>query len=67
MHRAKLDNNELLMTFCKTLEKSVIDTVEKGVMTKDLAFCIYGHKIEEHTHYVQTELFMDRIDEDFQV
>lgn len=36
-------------------------------MTKDLAICVYGNKVEEHTHYVQTELFMDRIDEKFQI
>jgi isocitrate dehydrogenase len=35
-------------------------------MTKDLAICVYGNKVEEHTHFVQTELFMDRIDEKFQ-
>jgi isocitrate dehydrogenase len=25
----------------KTLEKSVIETVEQGFMTKDLAICVY--------------------------
>jgi isocitrate dehydrogenase len=65
-HRAKLDNNEQLTKFSALLEQSVIETVEKGVMTKDLAICVYGSKVEEHTHYVQTELFMNRIDEAFQ-
>ena len=65
-HRAKLDGNADLEKFTKTLERAIIDTVEGGIMTKDLAICVYGNKVEEHTHYVQTELFMDRIDENFQ-
>ena len=35
-HRAKLDNNEELAKFAKTLEKVCVDTVESGYMTKDL-------------------------------
>lgn len=66
MHRAKLDNNELLLKFCQTLEKAIIDTVEKGHMTKDLAICVHGNKVVEGTHFVQTEAFMDKIDQDFQ-
>jgi isocitrate dehydrogenase len=65
-HRAKLDGNADLTKFSLTLEKAIVDTVESGIMTKDLAICVYGNKVEEHTHYVQTELFMDRIDENFQ-
>jgi isocitrate dehydrogenase len=66
IHRAKLDNNELLDKFSHTLEKSVIDTIEKGHMTKDLAICVHGNKVQENTHYLRTEAFMDKIDEDFQ-
>lgn len=40
LHRAKLDNNEELRKFAETLESSVIQTVEKGLMTKDLAICV---------------------------
>lgn len=65
-HRAKLDNNELLQNFSTTLEKSVIDTIERGHMTKDLAICVHGNKVKEGTHYLATEAFMDKIDEDFQ-
>ena len=39
-HRAKLDNNKLLSTFAQTLEKIVVDTVETGCMTKDLALLV---------------------------
>src|SRR6202521_1315988 len=39
-HRAKLDNNEELAKFAKTLEKVCVDTVESGYMTKDLALLV---------------------------
>ncbi|KAA2316924.1 NADP-dependent isocitrate dehydrogenase [Pseudooceanicola sediminis] len=39
-HRAKLDDNAALMTFATTLEKVVVDTVEGGFMTKDLALLV---------------------------
>lgn len=42
LHRAKLDNNKELENFCHTLEKSVVETVEQGIMTKDLAICVHG-------------------------
>jgi isocitrate dehydrogenase len=41
-HRAKLDGNTELAKFSDALEKACISTVEKGVMTKDLALCIHG-------------------------
>lgn len=44
MHRAKLDNNGELHRFCEVLERSVIQAVEQGCMTKDLAMCISGGK-----------------------
>ncbi|SEP59691.1 NADP-dependent isocitrate dehydrogenase [Thalassovita taeanensis] len=39
-HRAKLDDNAALMRFADTLEKTVVDTVEAGSMTKDLALLV---------------------------
>ena len=42
--RAKLDQNQLLLRFVQTLEKSCIDTVNAGQMTKDLAGTIHGIK-----------------------
>ena len=39
-HRAKLDNNAELAKFSTTLEKTVVDTVEAGFMTKDLSLLI---------------------------
>ena len=42
LHRAKLDANKELENFALTLERSVIETVENGFMTKDLAICVYN-------------------------
>src|SRR4029078_11593836 len=39
-HRAKLDNNADLAKFASTLEKVVVDTVEAGDMTKDIAILV---------------------------
>lgn len=60
-HRAKLDNNQALDKFAKTLEKVCIETVESGKMTKDLAVCIYGDKVSPE-QYMYTEDFLDAID-----
>ena len=38
--RGKFDDNERLMNFSKTLEKTCIETIESGKMTKDLAILI---------------------------
>ncbi len=42
LHRAKLDNNADLKHFCESLEAAVIETVENGFMTKDLALTVAG-------------------------
>lgn len=63
MHRAKLDKNGALQDFCETLEKAVIETVEKGFMTKDLALCISEGKEVPRTKYCSTEEFMKRCEE----
>jgi isocitrate dehydrogenase len=42
MHRAKLDNNKELDKFCHLLEKVIVDTVENGHMTKDLALIVHN-------------------------
>ena len=41
MHRAKLDKNKELDRFCHILEQTIIDTVESGFMTKDLALIVH--------------------------
>ena len=60
-HRAKLDNNEALKTFAKTLEDVCIQTVESGKMTKDLALLI-----APDAPYLNTQAFLAAIDENLQ-
>ena len=56
-HRGKLDGNEDLKKFAKTLEKICIETVENGFMTKDLAILI-----GPSTKYLNTNQFLNEID-----
>ena len=56
-HRGKLDGNEDLKKFIKTLEKVCIETVESGFMTKDLAILI-----GPSTKYLTTNQFLNKID-----
>merc|ERR1712037_947038 len=62
VHRGRLDNNQDLIKFAQTVERVVIDTVEEGHMTKDLAICIHGMQLPEGS-YLNTEPFMDKIAE----
>jgi isocitrate dehydrogenase len=61
-HRGKLDNNSELIQFCQTLEKVCIQTVESGMMTKDLAACIHGEKVTADK-YMNTVPFLEAIDQ----
>ena len=56
-HRAKLDENEDLKKFVKNLEKTCIETVESGSMTKDLAILVGSS-----TNFLTTNQFLDVID-----
>jgi isocitrate dehydrogenase len=60
--RGKLDGNQPLIDFANSLESVCIETVESGKMTKDLAVCIHGNKVDHGTHYLYTEEFLDAID-----
>ncbi|MCE1168661.1 MAG: NADP-dependent isocitrate dehydrogenase [Sphingobacteriia bacterium] len=59
-HRAKLDENLQLKTFCDTLEVVCVETVQAGIMTKDLALLIHNDKLDS-SHYLNTEQFLDAI------
>jgi isocitrate dehydrogenase len=59
--RGKLDGNDALINFAKTLETVCVDVVEAGKMTKDLAVCIHGSETND-SHYLTTEDFLDAID-----
>ena len=61
--RGKLDGNQPLIDFANDLETVCIETVESGKMTKDLAVCIHGNKVNHGEHYQYTEEFLDAIDE----
>lgn len=61
--RGQLDNNQALINFANQLEAVCIETVESGKMTKDLAVCIHGNKVNHGDHYLYTEEFLDAIDE----
>merc|ERR1719473_1927151 len=61
MHRAKLDENENLLNFCKTLENVCIKSIENGQMTKDLALCIHGKNLKRE-HYIETVQYMETLD-----
>jgi isocitrate dehydrogenase len=57
-HRAKLDGNAALDQFADTLEKVVVDTVESGSMTKDLALLV-----GDQQGWLTTEGFLDKVAE----
>src|ERR1051326_5408085 len=60
--RGKLDTNQPLIDFSNKLEEVCVETVESGKMTKDLAICIHGNKVNHGEHYLYTEEFLDAID-----
>jgi isocitrate dehydrogenase len=55
-HRGKLDGNNDLIKFSKTLESVCIETVESGSMTKDLAILI-----DKSAKYLTTNEFLEQI------
>ena len=60
--RGKLDGNKELINWCHALEQVCVETVESGKMTKDLAVCIHGNKVEHGKHYLYTEEFLEALD-----
>ncbi len=61
-HRAKLDKNNELAEFSGILESTVIDTVQEGFMTKDLALLVGPEQ-----KWLTTTQFLDKVDQHFQV
>ncbi|MEP1612616.1 MAG: NADP-dependent isocitrate dehydrogenase [Roseobacter sp.] len=57
-HRAKLDDNQPLMNFAQTLERVVVETVESGFMTKDLALLVGPDQ-----RWLTTLGFLEKLDE----
>jgi isocitrate dehydrogenase len=56
-HRAKMDNNEDLRVFARTLEDVCVSTVEGGQMTKDLASLV-----GDEQPWLTTEAFLQALD-----
>lgn len=59
-HRGKLDNQPELIKFAEDLEAVCIETVESGIMTKDLAISIHGDKAGRET-YQESKQFLQTI------
>ena len=57
-HRAKLDDNADLEHWAETLEKTCVDTIQAGAMTKDLALLV-----GDHQGWLTTEGFLDKVAE----
>ena len=55
-HRGKLDNNQKLTDYAHLLEKVVVDTVEAGQMTKDLALLV-----GDQQKWLTTEGYLDAV------
>ena len=64
--RGKLDNNQELINFSHALEAVCVETVQSGKMTKDLAVCVHGNKVNHGEHYLYTEEFLDALNEGLQ-
>lgn len=60
-HRAKLDDNDALAKFSQTLEDTVVNTIQSGFMTKDLALLV-----GEDQAWCTTVGFLEKIDENLQ-
>lgn len=62
LYRAKLDNNDALKNWCEALEAVVVETIESGFMTKDLALCIHEKNMRRE-HWLSTEDFITKVAE----
>ena len=60
-HRGKLDGNDALVNFASTLETVVVDTVEAGDMTKDLALLVGPDQ-----KWLTTMGFLEKVDDNLQ-
>jgi len=61
LHRAKLDKAQGLHDFSTQLEKTVIETVESGTYTKDLAISVTGKNSPDRSSYVNTAQFIEAV------
>ncbi|MEM8785421.1 MAG: NADP-dependent isocitrate dehydrogenase, partial [Pseudomonadota bacterium] len=59
-YRGKMDGNQKLIDFAKTLEETIVATVEAGSMTKDLALLVGADQA-----WLSTTGFLEKVDENF--
>jgi len=59
--RGEFDGNAALKNFAATLEKSIIEVVEGGGMTKDLAILVKGTTKVDRADYLNTFEFIDHV------
>jgi isocitrate dehydrogenase len=62
-YRGKLDSNEELVKFAQTIEASVIEAVENGFMTKDLAICVHNTMDVPRSSWLTTQDFISKVAE----
>lgn len=66
-HRGKLDENGALVDFAQRLERACTETVEAGIMTKDLALCVHGAAGSDRSKWATTNEYIaavvERMDE----
>jgi len=63
IYRAKLDDNKHLENFCNTLEQTIVEAVEQGFMTKDLAIQAYSTANVSRDKYLNTEEYILKVAE----
>ena len=63
LHRAKLDENAELKNWCETCERVIIETIQAGHMTKDLAICVHGTNTPDRSLWLNTFEFIDKVAE----
>jgi isocitrate dehydrogenase len=62
-YKARKDQNDKLRHFAETLESSIVQCVENGFMTKDLAICVSGSNSVTKDKYMNTGDFIDKVAE----
>lgn len=65
-HRGKLDGNSELIEFAQRLERVCVETVESGIMTKDLAICVHGSAGQDRSKWVTTNEYIDAVIDRFE-
>jgi len=60
VYRGRFDNTPDVVSFAERIEKTCIQVVESGTMTKDLAACLHGNNVTS-SQFVTTNAFIDAV------